>query len=412
MERFLEGRRFHYIACFLVAVATLVVYSNSFTAGFHFDDIPHIVENYRIRSLHNIPSLLFSNRGVTITTFALNYAVGGINVVGYHLVNTAIHIANGIMLYFLVFLTMNITRKAGGDVDELWSKRIAICAALLFAVHPVQTQAVTYLVQRMEILASLFYLLALLLFIKGAATSSAARRALLYGGVVLSYILGFASKEIAITLPAILLLYDFTFISRGNLRGLLKRWPLYGTLTALLILFVVKTLIPLGGFSDVSAASAGFGVKSIAPLEYLFTQFNVLVYYFILLIVPRIQNLDYDFPVSHGLFEMPQIKDGTALIFPLPPPFVSLIVLLLVVGCGIYLCVRSAGADGRRGRIVSFFIFWFFILLSPTSSFIPIVDVIFEHRLYLASAGFFVILAIGLDALFVKGEGALKKEGS
>jgi hypothetical protein len=346
---------------------------------------------------------------VTIATFALNYAVGGINVVGYHLVNTAIHIANGIMLYFLVFLTMNITRKAGGGVDELWSKRIAICAALLFTVHPIQTQAVTYLVQRMEILASLFYLLALLLFIKGAATSSAERRALLYGGVVLSYILGFASKEIAITLPAILLLYDFTFIARGNLRGLLKRWPLYGMLTALLILFVVKTLIPLGGFSDVSAASAGFGVKSIAPLEYLFTQFNVLIYYIILLIVPRIQNLDYDFPVSHGLFEMPQIKDGTALNFPLPPPFVSLIVLLLVVGCGIYLYVRSAGADGRRGRIVSFFIFWFFILLSPTSSFIPIVDVIFEHRLYLASAGFFVILAIGLDALLLKGEGALIK---
>ncbi|MCP3677886.1 MAG: hypothetical protein GY721_09940 [Deltaproteobacteria bacterium] len=412
MERFLEGRRFHYIACFLVAVATLVVYSNSFTAAFHFDDIPHIVENYRIRSLHNIPALLFSSRGVTIATFALNYAVGGINVVGYHLVNTAIHIANGIMLYFLVFLTLNITRNAGGDVDDLWSKRIAICAALLFAVHPVQTQAVTYLVQRMEILASLFYLLALLLFIKGAATSSAERRALLYGGVMLSYILGFASKEIAITLPAILLLYDFTFISRGNLRGLLKRWPLYGALTALLIIFVIKTLIPLGGFSDVSAASAGFGVKSIAPLEYLFTQFNVLIYYIILLIVPRVQNLDYDFPVSHGLFEMPQIKDGTALNFPLPPPFVSLIVLLLVVGCSIYLCVRSACAGGRRGRIVSFFIFWFFILLSPTSSFIPIVDVIFEHRLYLASAGFFVILAIGLDALFLKGEGALNKEGS
>ena len=409
MERFLEGRRFHYIACFLVAVATLVAYSNSVTAAFHFDDIPHIVENYRIRSLHNIPSLLFSSRGVTIATFALNYAVGGINVVGYHLVNTAIHIANGIMLYFLVFLTLNITRNAGGGVDDLWSKRISICAALLFAVHPIQTQAVTYLVQRMEILASLFYLLALLLFIKGAATSSAERRALLYGGVVLSYILGFASKEIAITLPAILLLYDLTFISRGNLRGLLKRWPLYGTLTVLLIFFVIKTLIPLGGFSDVSAASAGFGVKSIAPLEYLFTQFNVLIYYIALLIMPRIQNLDYDFPVSHGLFEMPQIKDGTVLNFPLPPPFVSLIVLLLVVGCGIYLFVRSAGADGRRGRMISFFIFWFFILLSPTSSFIPIVDVIFEHRLYLASAGFFVILAIGLDAIFIKGEGVLKE---
>jgi len=129
----------------------------------------------------------------------------------------------------------------------------------------------------------------------------------------------------------------------------------------------------------------------------------VLIYYIILLIVPRVQNLDYDFPVSHGLFEVPQISEGTILNSPLPPPFVSLIVLLLIVGCGIYLLVRSIGADGRRAAMISFSIFWFFILLSPTSSFVPIVDVIFEHRPYLASAGFFVILAIGLDALFLKG---------
>ncbi|MFQ5585924.1 MAG: hypothetical protein ACE5GF_03780 [Thermodesulfobacteriota bacterium] len=404
MERFFEGKRFHYIAGLLVAVAVLVVYANTFTSTFHFDDIPHIVENYRIRSLGNIPALLLGHRGVTMVTFALNYAVGGLDVVGYHLVNTVVHIVNGTMVYLLVFLTLNVVQQTGEGVDEFRSKRIAICAALLFSVHPIQTQAVTYVVQRMEILASLFYLLALLLFVKGATASAARKRVLLYGGVVLSYILGFFSKEVAITLPAVILLYDFTFISRGRVKGLVERWPLYTILTVLLLLFVVTTLIPLGGFGDVSEVSAGFTMKNIAPGEYLFTQFNVLIYYIILLIIPRIQNLDYDFPVSSGLFEAPQIREGTVLNFPLPPPVVSLIVFLVIMGIALYL-FRRHGGDGRRGRLVAFFIFWFFILLSPTSSFIPIKDVIFEHRLYLASAGFFVILAIGFDALFSRVEG-------
>ncbi|MHC4278330.1 MAG: hypothetical protein ACYSTI_13575, partial [Planctomycetota bacterium] len=414
MERLFASKWFHLGAVSVLAAAVLVVYSNTFQASFHFDDTPQILENYKLRDLKNLPEIITGQRGVTMATFALNYAAGGSNVLGYHIVNTLIHIINGILVYLLLFHTF---RKI--STDELWSKKIAVYSALLFAVHPIQTQAVTYIVQRMESLASLFFLLSILIFAKATSASTTQKRVLLYAGVVLTYIVGFKSKEIAITLPAVIFLYDFYFVSGGDIRVVAKRWPLYAVLVVIVLYLAVSTIVPMGGFGDLSeessglaglaaapqaeAPSAGFGVKSISPKEYLFTQFNVLLYYVALLLVPVNQNLDYDFPVSSGLFEVPQLNEGTVLNIPIPPPVVSLAILMAIIGFALYFFVRSrknTGLSNVRGLVVSFFIFWFFIILLPTSSFIPIIDVIFEHRVYLSSLGFFVIFAITFDWFF------------
>lgn len=406
IKNIFSGKKYHYTICFLIAVATLAVYSNTFHASFHFDDIPSIVENYQLRDLGNLPAILMDQRGVTLVTFALNYAIGGLNVLGFHVVNIAIHIINGVLVYFMVCLTLGYIVRSGKWslwLDENWPRRIAAYSALLFAVHPIQTQAVTYIVQRMESLASLFYLLAIILFIKGASSSTRIRKAIFYSSIPVAYCLGFYSKEIAITIPAMIFFYDLYFIAHGRIRELLKRWPLYLVLIALLIFFIVRTLVPAGGFSDVSAASAGFGVKSITSWEYLLTQFNVIVYYITLLIIPANQNLDYDFPISTGLFEMPHVNVGTVLNIPILPPVVSLLILLAIIGFAVYLYIRSFSIKGMSPPywVISFFILWFFILLSPTSSFIPIIDVIFEHRVYLASVGFFVIFSVVFDGFFV-----------
>ena len=413
MERILQSRHFHLMFSLFLALLVLLIYSNTFYASFHFDDAMHIVENYLIRDLSNFFEILRTQRGVTMLTFALNYAVGGLNVFGYHLVNTAIHIVNGILVYLLLYYTI----KRFETVEEWWAKKVAAFTALLFAVHPVQTQAVTYIVQRMESLSSMFYLLGLLCFVKAVDSKASTKRALLYGGVVLFYILGFYSKEIAVTLPAIVFLYDLYFINRGNVKGVFQRLPLYGVLSLLLIYFVVSTVVPAGGFGDLSKEaqalsyrdpSAGFGVKSITPLEYLYTQFNVLIYYIVLLLVPVNQNLDYDFPISRGLFETPVVKEGTVLNIPIPPPVVSLVILLVIIGIGLYLFLKGRSDGSLRKLMASFFIFWFFIILSPTSSFVPIIDVIFEHRVYLASVGFFAIFVLCIDGIF--GYMAQKKE--
>ena len=105
-KRMFEGRRFHLLAGLLIALATFLVYSNTFHATFHFDDTGSILEDYTLRNLGNLPQILQGNRGLARATFALNYAVGGLNVAGYHIVNLAIHTTNGILVYFLVFLTL------------------------------------------------------------------------------------------------------------------------------------------------------------------------------------------------------------------------------------------------------------------------------------------------------------------
>ena len=402
IEKVFENKRFHLMAGLLIGVLTLLVYSNTFYASFHFDDTPQIVENYKIRNLGNLPEIIRGNRGISIATFALNYAIGGLNVVGYHIINLTIHVINGILIYFLIFLTLSRI-DLGTDFKSVpnkvrdRAKKIAIYTALLFAVHPIQTQAVTYIVQRMEILASMFMLIGILFFIKGAETEKTAKRALFYGVVALSYLLGFYSKEIAITLPALILLYDYCFLASGDIKKIAGRLPLYLVLLAMLAFFATRTLT---GLQETPGGSAGFGVQSITAKEYLFTQFNVLAYYITLLLVPINQNLDYDFPISKGLFEIPLVKEGTILNYPIPPAFVSLVILLAIIGFAVYLFTRHAEHITRRSRSIAFFILWFFIILSPTSSFVPIIDVIFEHRLYLASAGFFFLFSLGFDSFF------------
>lgn len=424
MERIYSSRWFHPAAAVVITAAVLITYSNTFHAAFQFDDIPRLVENDSLKSLSNLKALLTDNRGVSMASFALNYAWGGHDVVGYHVFNTAVHVLASVFAYLLLF---NIFLKAGAR--EVWSKRVAFFSALLFALHPVQTQAVTYIVQRMESLSSLFYILALLFFVLASNASTALKRGALYSAIVAAYILGFYSKESAVTMPAVILLIDIFFVSGKSLRGVLSRIPLYAVLGVLLAYFMFVTIKPLGGLGDLvksppasveagkdtaappafppaqrnvqpvyEGPSAGFSQTAITPKEYLYTQFNVIVYYMALLAVPVNQNLDYDFPVAKSLFETPSVNSGTVLNLPVWPPVVSLLILISITVLGVCLFFRSGGGPGA-GLFVSFFIFWFFIILSPTSSFVPIIDVIYEHRLYLASLGPFTIFVICADAL-------------
>lgn len=423
MERIYSSRWFHPAAAVVITAAVLITYSNTFYAAFQFDDLPQVVENDSLKSLSNIKALLTENRGVSMASFALNYAWGGHDVAGYHIFNTAVHVLASVFAYLLLY---NIFLRAGAR--EVWSKRVAFFSALFFALHPVQTQAVTYIVQRMESLSSLFYILALLFFVLASNASTALKRGALYSATVAAYILGFYSKESAVTMPAVILLLDIFFVSGKSLRGVLSRIPLYAVLGVLLAYFLFATIKPLGGLdafiksppASVEAQrgtaapaaqrnvqpvyegpSAGFSQTAITPKEYLYTQFNVIVYYMALLAVPVNQNLDYDFPVAKSLFKAPSLNSGTVLNLPVWPPVVSLLILISITALGVYLFFRSRGGPGA-GLFVSFFIFWFFIILSPTSSVVPIIDVIFEHRLYLASLGPFTIFVICADALVAR----------
>lgn len=368
IDRVYRSEKFNLIAAALIVGAVLAAYSNSFTASFQFDDEASIHEYPAVRAvtLKNVLKLLRTTRPVTHLSLQLNYAVSGLNVVGWHVFNTAVHMANGILVYFFVLRTLLLPPLRATYAEK--ARGIALFCALIFSVHPIQTESVTYIISRSELLAGFFFLSAFLLFLKGAESGRFRWHALSF----VSALLAMGSKEWAATLPVVILLYDYLFLSCGSFRAVLKRWPAYLLLVlpwllALYILMLYRV-----------ATSAGFnisGVKGITPGTYLLTSFNVIWTYVRLLILPVNQNVDYDYPLSTTLFELPTLLSFLAH---------AAVVIALVWG------YRKKG-----WLLAPFCIAWFYVILSPTQSFIPILDVIFEHRVYLPSMGLFLLFAAG-----------------
>jgi hypothetical protein len=361
------------LSILLIATLAVIIYSNSFYASFHFDDIPAIVENYAIHRFDLKEIFSTSTRPVLDLTFALNYYFGKLNVFGYHLVNLMLHIANGVMLYFILLWTV----KSVNSVNPVNPRnlRIPLYASLIFIVHPIQTQAVTYIVSRSSVLATTFYLLALLLFIKGFQANpgnSINSKKLYFIGAFLSSCLGMGTKPIAATLPIMLIIYDFCFISNGDWRILKSHYKVHLILLSTLAIAVYFSFSGLKMFVSFDYAK---GVpmaqeEPITSFQYFLTQLHVIPYYIRLLFIPANLNLDYDWPVTRNI-DLP-----TVLFFVL---LTSIIVIAIILF--------------RKARLVSFGIIWFFVTLSVTSSFIVIYDVIFEHRLYLPSIGFAIVIA-------------------
>jgi len=368
------------ISIAIIAVAAFLIYSNTFRVPFQFDDQISILGNAAIKDIGNLKAIFqFSpTRFFTYFTFACNYYFNELNAFGYHLVNLIIHICASLLVMWFVHLTF-ATPAIKDTPPAVHKKTIAFLAALLFAVHPVQTQAVTYIVQRLASLATLFYLLTLCLYIKGRLLQQAgAPRKLFISffiGAAVTAVIGMVTKESVFTLPFAILLYEFYFFRST----FIYNWKF------LVLIFTFCLLIPLIIFSTGSIdfnklrslQEGPEGTVYISPLEYLLTQFRVLITYLRLLILPVNQNLDYDYPVAHTFFNFQTMT--------------SFFALLALAGAGIW--------SFSKHRIISFAVFWFFLTLSIESSFIPIRDVIFEHRLYLPMAGlslFFVIVLYNL----------------
>ncbi len=358
-----NSRKFNLVAFGVIAALVLIAYSNTFTAQFHFDDTPSIVDNPYIKRVtwDNFTQLLHGTRPVVNLSLMLSYSFSGLNVVGWHIFNIGLHIANSCFVYLLLLWTLSL--PALGEKYGEKARRMALFGALLFGVHPIQTEAVTYIISRTELLATFFYLAAILLFIKGATTKKNGY----YFGAFLSAVFAMGSKEWAVTLPAILLLYDFLFLSNSSLKPVMTRLGRHLLIAASWgVLIYTMSTTPLSG--------AGFGVvgtNNITPWNYLFTSFNVLWTYIRLLLLPINQNLDYEYPMAMTLLELPTL--------------LSFIGHVLVVVVAFWLFKR------KKWTLIPFGVAWFYITLSPTQSFVPILDKIFEHRVYMPSIGFFIV---------------------
>jgi hypothetical protein len=367
----------HLIAVVLIAGVALLAYSNTFSVPFNFDDVPNITQNPNIQikplswdSLERLVKNTYkgSIRVFSYFTLALNYYFGGFNVFGYHLVNLIIHIASGFFLYWFLLLTFNLPPLK--ERYGLISYKVALFTSLIFIAHPIQTQSVTYIVQRMATMAGMFYLLSLVLYTKGRL-SSGCGRFLYFGGMVLTYLLGVFSKENVAILPLFIALYEFYFFQNLDLgpRGKKVVFWLVGGL-----FFLGAIGLILWGQRYYNDIVEGYKMREFTLGERVLTQFRVVLYYVTLLIYPHPSrlNLDYDFSISKTILDPP-----TTLI--------SILFVGALIGYGIW--------AAKKRPIVSFCILWYFGNLVIESSIFPL-EIAFEHRLYLPSVGPFILFSL------------------
>lgn len=346
---------------FLVAVG-LVCYWNSLDTPFVLDDIPRIVDNARIRHLWPLWDVLtYGGRPILYLSIALNYAYGRLDPRGYHVVNLAIHIVAGLALFGILRRTLEsrVLAERFGKTSH-W---LAMTVALIWMVHPLQTESVTYVIQRGESLMGTCYLLTLYCAIRYAdAPDSPAWGA----AAVAVCAAGMATKEVMVTAPVMVLLYDRIFIAPSLAEIRQRRWKLYAGLFA--------TLAILAALVIAGPRQTGFeiGVETIAPWEYAKTQFEVIVHYLRLVVWPRPLVLDYSWPVARG---------GIGSVLP--------------YALGIAALVVMTGWALLRLKPVGFLGAWFFLILAPTSSVLPIADVAFEHRMYLPLVAVVALFVIG-----------------
>ncbi len=353
----------------LIVAAGLIAYANSFAGQFMLDDVKEIWLNTKIQSLTPITDLLFhQRRPVVALTLALNYAVGGTkDLEGYHVVNLAVHLMAGLVLFGLVRRTLLLDRFK--KLDPRSAPWIAAAVAVSFVVHPLQTQSVTYLIQRAESIMALFYLLTIYCVLRSHGSM---RSTAWYAAAVFCCGLGMASKAVMVTAPVMVFLFDAIFLSRSWLEPIRRRWPLYAGLAATWFV-LVGTGVVGGVLSQTPSATntVGFSYTGATPLEYALSQPKVVLRYLSLSFWPAGQCLDYSWPVASSPAD-----------YAVPLLFLS----LLLGGTLLGLLKRSwVGFCGA----------WFFLILMPTSSFIPIKDVIFEHRMYLPLAAVIVLVVLG-----------------
>ena len=337
----------------LIFLLGTLIYSNTFYSPFHFDDIHFIANNFLIRDISNLRGIwnFFPGRFIVFITLALNYHFHQLNVFGYHLFNLAIHLGSAILVWWLGMLIFStpVMEKDGLFKNSKW---VALFAALIFLVHPLQTESVTYIWQRCTSLGGFFYLFSICLYIKSRLlwrqNSLFSKRIIVYALSLIFAAMSMFTKENSITLPAMIILSEFCFFKPVKFSSWKYAMP---------FLFLLPIIPIILSFPQPQSFNTGG--------HYLLTQFRVVVTYIRLLFIPLNQNLDYDYPVVNSLINLP------ALI-----SFVFLVVIIV-----------SAILVFYKYRLVSFGILWFFLTLSPDSSFVPLDDVIFEHRLYLPIVG-------------------------
>lgn len=357
----------------LVLLATLIAFHNSLEGAFIFDDFEAIHLNPTIRDLSKPGSVLSPPRDTTVAgrpllnlTFALNYAMGILAPRGYHIVNIGIHAAAALILFQLLRFVLKTPRMPPAIQES--ADVLAALAAILWAIHPLQTESVTYIVQRAESLCGLAYLLSLYCAVR-YFVQPAQRRWCAY--CVLASAAGMGCKEVMVTAPLMILLLDRALFCDSFRQAITRRMSLYvGLACSWLVLGILLAGAPRSG-------TTGFTV-TVRSSDYLVTEASVILHYLRLSIWPHPLILDYSWPIQTSWREsvLPLIAMATLL--------------------------AATAITWFRRPILALPIIAFLFPLAPTSSFYPMYEAAFEHRMYLPLAPLVLAFTLGIHAICLR----------
>lgn len=376
----------HVIALILLVFISIILFSNTFRNSFIWDDEHLIVDNRYIKGLKHIPFLFTTQywnhhhpgmkgqyRPVRTVTFALDYYLWKSNPFGYHLSNLLLHILNVILIYFLIYRLVGISKSeeglAGRNLD--WFKLLnpAFLTALFFAAHPIHTESVTWIKNRSDLLSLLFFLLSFLLFIRYRLRKEIKTRILSYSLALFCFILALFSKEMALSLPLVLVLYALCFLPKKEYsKTITKILPFL----AVAILYFVFKLTTLGML--ISAEN----IPKIGLYSNILVVLKTIGYYLKLLILPVNLNAERLLSIPKSFLE-PAILSSA----------ISLSLLLIII-------IKTF----KYAKIVTFAILWIFLTLLPASNILFLSGrPIAEQRLYIPSLGFCLLLGMGISKL-------------
>lgn len=362
-----------WVAPVLILLAVMFAYHNALDGPFIFDDHDFMVRDTSIRKLWP-PTRegQGARRPVGKFTLAINYALAAptpdkpLSPWGFKLGNVIIHALAALTLYGVVrrtLLTPQLAPRLGNSAEWL-----AGISALLWAVHPLHTQAVTYAIQRFESLMGLFYLFTLYAFIRASVASDRPTCVAWATVAVIASALGMGTKEVMASAPVIVLLYDRCFLASSFREAMRQRWRIHLAIAA--TWGVIVALVALDILYPTVAATSGFGIQTVKPLEYALSQPGVVLHYLRLSVWPRPLVLDYLWPIARTSAEI-------------VPPLIAIGVLLAAT-CWALVRHPPLGFLGA----------WFFGILAVTSSIVPIADLAMEHRVYLPLAAVIALAVI------------------
>lgn len=358
--KFVERRQIWMCSLLLIA-AGMLAYENSFAGVFVYDDFPAIVKNQKLRSLSDTWRAGMRSRPVGELSFALNRSLHDLDVWGYHAVNLAIHLTSGLLL--MGFVRRTLLLLTSRPAFQTHSTGIAFCVAFLWVVHPLQTESVTYIVQRFESLMGMFFLACLYAIVRSESPSGG----LWHTVAVLAASFSMGTKEVGIMIPVVAILYDWAFLARSWKQILQRRgWMYCAIITAAVWYFAPAARNWEDIYRHTSESSQNViysetNMRWPTSWEYLRSQPGVLCHYVKLAFWPRDLCLDYAWPIATKATEI-YGKGALVLVFVLSG-----------------LCLLAI-----RPKI-AFVILCFFLILAPSSTIVPL-HLAFEHRMYLPLA--------------------------